>query len=86
MSASSDSIANRSGMRETYGTSSFASRITSSTEPGSVKRYTPRIMQGVRERAGAALHRMYRGHPALTVVRHEEVDNYAITVFRKSAS
>lgn len=37
------------------------------------------------EVAGNEIHQLYRQHPALTVVRHEEVDNYAVTVFRHVA-
>jgi protein-L-isoaspartate O-methyltransferase len=35
------------------------------------------------EIAGSEIHALYRRHPELTVTRHEDVENYAITLFRK---
>jgi SAM-dependent methyltransferase len=35
------------------------------------------------EVAGSKIHALYRNHPELIVLCHREVDNYAITLFRK---
>ena len=35
------------------------------------------------ESAGSDIHELYRQRPEFTVLRHLEIANYAITVFRK---
>ena len=48
-----------------------------------VLEHTREVFPG--EVAGGEIHRLYGLHPDLSVLRHEEVDNYAVTVLRKAS-
>ena len=58
-------------------------RLVASLESGGdlLLEHTKRAYPG--EIAGSEIHALYRDHPELTVLEHEEVDNYAITLFRR---